>query len=121
MKRLTLVLGVGVALVWGGVVLAHEGHEHAEGKVKGTVVQVHMAEVSHIEVKTTHGETVVLTADSATKYVKGDTLAALSDVKVGMRIIATVTEDGQIKKASEVQLGSMDAAAAHVTGTPHEH
>ena len=121
MSRWVSILGIGVALVWGGAALAHEGHQHEADKVKGTVVQVHTAALSHIELKTTHGETVILTTDSTTTYIKGKTPAVLSDVKVGMRIVATVTVEGEVTKASEVQLGGMDSAGAHDDATPRDH
>ena len=116
MNRTVSILWVGVALLGAGAAIAHEGHQHAADKVMGTVVQVHTAEVSHIEVKTSHGETVMLTAGATTKYLKGKTPAALSDVRAGMRVIATVTKDGQLTKVSEIQLGAMDASAAHDPG-----
>jgi len=116
MSRTVLILGIGVALLGAGVAMAHEGHQHAAHKVMGTVVKVHTAEVSHIEVKTSHGETVILTADATTRYLKGKTPAALSDVKAGMRVIATVTKDGQVTTVSEVQIGAMDASTAHDPG-----
>ena len=110
MKGIAAILGIGVALVWCGAALAHEGHHHPADKVMGTVVQVHIAKVSHIEVKTSHGETVILTADAATKYLMGQTPATLTDIKAGIRIVATVTKDGQVTKASEIQIGARDAS-----------
>ena len=112
MNRLASVLGIGIALAWGGAVIAHEGHEHHADKVMGTVFQVHSADVSHIEVKTSNGDTVVLTADSTTKYMKGKTAAALSDIKPGMHVVATVAKDGEVTKVSEIQIGT-PAAPAH--------
>lgn len=119
MNRVASILGIGVALAWGGAILAHEGHEHHADKVMGTVVQVHSADVSHIEVKTSHGDTVVLTADSTTKYVKGKAAVALSDVKPGMRVVATVTKDGQVTKVSELQIGTTDASAHDEKSADH--
>lgn len=129
MKSLLSILAIGVALVWAGATLAHEGHEHSVEKVMGTVVQVHTADVSHIEVKTSKGETVVLTADATTKYFKGKTLVGLSDVKTGFRVVAIVTKDGHVNKVSEIQIGAMNALAHDKDGgaahnhdaKPHDH
>ena len=107
MKRLAAILAIGGALMWAAATLAHEGHQRAVTKVMGTVVQVHTADVSHIEVKTAHGETVTLTADATTKYLNGKTPAALSDVRAGMRVVAMITTDGRVTKVSEMQLGAM--------------
>ena len=111
MSKRAAILGLGIALAWGGATLAHEGHQHPADKVMGTVVQVHTAAVSHIEVKTPQGETVVLTADANTKYLKGKTAAALADIKAGTHIVATVTKDGQVNKVSEIQIGVSESAA----------
>ncbi len=115
MKRTVSILVVGLAVVCAAAVMAHEGHEHAADKVMGTVVQVHTAaDVTHIELKTSGGETITLTADAATKYVKGKTPAALADLKAGIRIVATVTKEGQVNKVAEIQIGGSDPA-------PHKH
>jgi Cu/Ag efflux protein CusF len=108
-KATASILAVGVALVCAGAAMAHEGHQHATHKVMGTVVLVRIADVNRIEVRTTHGDTITLTVDSATKYLKGKRSAALGDVKTGMRVIATVTTDGQVTTVSEIQLGAVDA------------
>ena len=114
------------ALTMSGIVVAHEGHEHIDERVMGTVVQVHSAApITHIEVKTSKGEDVVLTADQATKFIRDGKAAALADIKTGMRIVAKVTHDGQVTKASEISLGVVDPAADHAAqhedATPHKH
>jgi hypothetical protein len=97
-----------IALVAAGPVSAHEGHQH---KVMGTVVQVHVDKVSHVEVKTTEGKTVILSCDDKTRFVKGKTPAALGDLVAGMRVVATTVEENKTIRAVEVQLGAMDPAA----------
>lgn len=116
------VLALGLA-TWGGI-QAHEGHKHRTEKVVGTVVQVHHADaVTHIEVKTTKGDAVVLTADETTKYLKGQAATTLAEVKPGLRIVATVVEDGDVTKASEIAVGSVDPEAGHHghEDTEHKH
>ena len=115
MRRATVFLLFLAALALPGRLFAHEGHEH---KVMGTVIQVHTDKVSHIEVKTTDGKTVVLTCDEQTKFLKGKAAASLKDVQVGSRLVATVTEAGKTMKASEVVLGE---TAARPKTQPHEH
>lgn len=122
MKRFVAILGLAATVTWGSAALAHEGEKHPVEKVMGVVVQVHSADVSHIEVKTSHGDVLVLTADSATKYVKGKANATLSDIKAGMRVVAIVTKDGQVTKVSEIQLGAMEATTHDEhAGVPHDH
>jgi hypothetical protein len=120
---LAAVLGVALAFGCSAVAVAHEGHKHPETKVMGTVTQIHKMDVTHIEVKTTAGETIVLTADANTKILKGKTVASLADLKAGLRVVAMVTKDGQVNKVSELQIGSADPTAAqaqHKDGQ-HEH
>ena len=120
MPRTFLVILSSICITAATGLAAHEGHKHAEEKVAGTVVQVHKAEaVTHIEIKTTKGETIVLSADSATRYLKDKNEATLADVKPGLRIVATVVKDGEVSKASEITLGVMDPDAAH--GSDHKH
>ena len=117
---LAAVLGVALAFGCSAVAVAHEGHKHPDTKVMGTVTQIHKMDVTHIEVKTTAGETIVLTADAATKILKGKTVASLADLKPGLRIVAMVTKDGQMNKVSELQIGSADPTAAPAEA-PHNH
>ncbi|MCL4822324.1 MAG: hypothetical protein KJ067_24615 [Vicinamibacteria bacterium] len=108
MRKAVTVLSWIVLVAAAGTVQAHEGHQH---KVMGTVVQVHADEVSHVEVKTVEGKTVILACDDKTRFVKGKAAAKLQDVVAGMRVVATTVEQGKSIRAVEVQLGEMDAAA----------
>ena len=94
--------------------LAHEGHAH---KVMGTVTQVHIEAVTHVEVQTTDEKTVVLTCDEHTKFTKGKAAATVKDLQTGSRIVATVAEEGKIVRALEVTIGE----AAATPETKHEH
>jgi hypothetical protein len=123
MKRMLIpVLGLALVIGFSAVALAHEGHSHADGKVMGTVTMIHTADViTHIEVKTSAGEVVVLTADANTKIIKGKAAASLGDVKTGLRVVATVTKDGQTNKVTELQIGGTDASAAHAEHKDDQH
>lgn len=116
MRRAAVILSFLAALALPGRLLAHEGHEH---KVMGTVVQVHTDKVSHVEVKTTDGQTVVLTCDEQTKFLKGKSAASLKDVNAGSRIVATVMTEGKVTKASEIVIG--EGAAPAPPSKPHDH
>lgn len=122
MKSVVAVSALALGIATCGAIQAHEGHKHANDKVVGTIVRVHHADtVSHIEVKTTKGDTVVLTADQTTKYLTGKASAMLADVKPGLRVIAKVTKEGEVTKASEIVLGAMDPEHAHKKPHPHDH
>ena len=115
-KRAILALLVALALPAG--LAAHEGHEH---KVMGTVTQVHSTDTgSQVEIKTTAGETVVLTVDAQTRFLKGKAAAALKDVEAGSRVVAKTTTEGKTTKASEIVIGEKDAAAP-AAAKPHQH
>lgn len=119
MRRFAVTLSFLAALALPGRLLAHEGHEH---KVMGTVVQVHAdaSKVSHVEVKTTDGKTIVLTCDDKTKFLKGKAAVSLKDVQVGSRVVATVTEDGKTMRAAEVLVGE-GAPSAKTSPPAHQH
>lgn len=118
MRRPAVILSFVAALALPGRLLAHEGHEH---KIMGTVTQVHADKVSHVEIKTTDGKTVVITCDDQTKFLKGKTPATLKEVQVGSRVVATVTEEGQVKKASQIVVGEGGAADPAAKPNPHNH
>lgn len=117
MRKAVAVLSWIALVAAAGTAQAHEGHQH---KVMGTVVQVHVDKVSHVEVKTTEGKTVILSCDDKTQFVKGKSAAKLQDVVAGMRVVATTVEEGKAIRAVEVQLGEMDAAAKP-TPAGHKH
>ena len=114
MRRAAVILSFLATLALPGRLLAHEGEEH---KVMGTVVQVHADKVSHVEVKTTDGKTVVLTCDEQTKFLKGKAAASLKDIQVGARIVAKATMEGKTTRASEIVIGEGGAAAP---AKPHD-
>jgi hypothetical protein len=117
MRRVVVSLSLLAVLALPVGLFAHEGHQHT---VMGTVVQVHAAEVAHVELKTTDGQTVVLTCDGQTKFLKGKAVASLKDVTAGARIVAKVTTEGKTTKAAEIQIGAGGAAASPAP-SPHHH
>jgi hypothetical protein len=121
MRRFAVILSFLAVLALPQRLLAHEGHEH---KVMGTVVKVHadIDKVSHVEVKTTDGKTVVLTCDEKTKVLKGKAAVSLKDVQAGSRVVATVIEDGKTMRASEVLVGEgAPPATTHPPAHQHQH
>lgn len=131
MKGIAAVLALAFGIATFAGIQAHEGHKHPDEKVIGTIVQVHQADaVSHIEVKTANGRTVVLTADATTRYLRGKTPTTLAEIKPGLRIVAKVTKDGEVTRTSEIALGVVDPGAEqhhgdegkeHPHETPHQH
>lgn len=117
MRRIVFILSLLSIVVAPGSLPAHEGHGH---KVMGTVVQVHVEKVAHVEVKTPEGKTVVLTCDQQTKFLKGQAAAALKDVVAGSRVAATVMEEGKTMRVVEMRIGEAAAAAqASPAAKPH--
>ena len=113
-RRTAVVLSFVAALALPGRLLAHEGHQH---KIMGTVVKVDAEVAKQIEVKSTDLQTVFIIVDEKTKYLKGKAPASLKDVQVGSRIVATVTMEGSLTKASEIVVGE---ASGH-DKQPHKH
>lgn len=119
MRKAAVILSFLATLALSGRAMAHEGHAH---KVMGTVVQVHTAEkVTHVEVKTTDGKTVVLTVDDQTKFLKGKAAATLKDVTVDARVVAKVTMEGQTTKASEIVIAEGPAKPHAQDEDQHQH
>lgn len=85
------------------VLSAHEGHKH---NVMGTVTAV---DATRLELKDKDGKTVSLLLNNETKYVKGRSFAAASDLKVGDRVVVEVAGEGDKLTAKEVKLGKAPA------------
>lgn len=101
------------AILLAGRVQAHEGHAH---KAKGVVKAV---DANHIEVETKDGEKVSIDLDKETKYFRGESPAAHSDVKAGNRVVVAFMEKGGKNMAREVRLGSAKPGAAAYTCSMH--
>lgn len=88
-----------IALSVPGVVSAHPNHSK---KVMGTVT---MAAPDHVMVKTTDGKEETIKIDARTKLVKGKAKAKVEDLKVGTRVLISLT-DKEPPTAAEIQVGS---------------
>lgn len=99
MRRLIGFLFVAGVALFPGAVLAHEGHHH----VIGTVTAI---DATHVEVRTKEGNSSSVRLSSATQYYKGSkgkNAGAISDLKVGTRVVIDLAKDGS---ASEVRVPS---------------
>ena len=105
-RRMVLCLMALMAALAGGVA-AHEGHEH---KILGTVT---MAASDHLMLKDKAGKEVTVQITEATKVLRDKKVAALADIRSGMRVVVTaVTEkkDGvERMRAKQIDLGAMTA------------
>lgn len=99
MRRAIVVISV-VAMALAGRLAAHEGHAH---KVMGTVAAL---DATHVEIDVTDGRKVSVLLTPETKYLKGRNKAAAEDMKVGLRVVVTLIEEGEKKTAKEVLLGT---------------
>jgi exosome complex RNA-binding protein Csl4 len=118
-RQLTAAIAATLALVVAPLAWSHEGHDHSKGggsSVMGTVTAVHK-DVNHVEVKAKDGQTTGFKVDEKTKYMRGTTAAKLDDIKVGDRVVATVTGQGENTTATVVKLSKGAAAAAAKTDT----
>jgi hypothetical protein len=97
----SLVCAALAVLVVAPVALAHPGHEH---KLLGTVT---MAGVDHLMLKDKDGNAQTVQIAPDTKFVRAGKPMKLTDVKVGMRIVATAVTDENDDKliAKVVELG----------------
>ena len=89
---------------------AHPGHDH---KILGVVTVIHQ---NHLEVKDAKGKISKHVIAATTKIRKDKSKAALTDIKVGDRIILTMREtkdkDGKVVvNVVDVQIGAASAVA----------
>jgi hypothetical protein len=101
LKRNIAVL-LGMVIVAAPLVLGHPGKTHVMGVVTAL-------DVDHVVVKTMDGKTVSILLTKATKYLKGEAAAPMTDLKVGVRVVMEVTGQGAKATASEIRLGASDA------------
>jgi hypothetical protein len=105
MKMLMVAFVTAYTLLSPFTALAHEGHAH---NVMGTVSSV---EGGHLMLKTTDGKSVMVMLDAKTKVTRGNEKLAVSQLKVGDRIVAEGMEEKSMIKATTVQVGTAPAAA----------
>lgn len=97
MKRLFIIVTLILAIALAAPAHAHEGKPDVMGTV--TAIDEH-----RIEVKTLEGKTVSVPLTKDTKYSKGDTPLARSDVKIGMRAVLHLEGKGEQLTVHEVKL-----------------
>jgi hypothetical protein len=83
------------------LVLGHPGKTHIMGVVTGV-------DANHVVVKTMDGKTVSILLTKATKYLKGEAAAPMTDLKIGVRVFMEVTGQGEKATASDIRLGVSD-------------
>jgi hypothetical protein len=88
--------------------VAHEGHDH---KVLGTVT---MAAADHLMLKEKDGKDVTVHLTRDTKVVRAKAAMKVEDIKVGLRVVITVTtvKQNNVEKvtAKQVELGTAPSA-----------
>jgi hypothetical protein len=88
-------------IIISALALAHGGFVH----VQGTVVKL---ENNVLTVKTAKGnETVKL--DAKTEITRSDKAAAVTDLKVGARVIVDIDDDDKTRTAHSIKLGAAGA------------
>ena len=97
MVRRLILAALALMLVLPGVVRAHPGHDH---KIMGTITAV---DASHLVVKATDGKESSIQILPATMFKKGKTKGGSSDLKVGLRVVVTMSDESEPLKAKEVQ------------------
>jgi hypothetical protein len=112
MRKVAVAVSLTVLAAFAATLPAHPGHQH---KALGTVGAV---DASHVEIKTKDGKTVSVLVNADTKYLKGKTAGAPTDVKIGQRVAVTYVEKDEKYVATEVLLGVTDAPA---DSKAHEH
>jgi hypothetical protein len=104
MTRRTLLIALFASMMLPVPLLAHPGHEH---KILGVVEALHE---NHLQVKDKAGKTHTITLKDVTKIVRGKTKLAVTDIKVGDRVVVNVGDGKEPLVAKEVQLGATTAA-----------
>lgn len=105
MKVRHIVLSLLLALTCTSV-FAHGGKTHVMGTI-GTL------DTEHIVVKDREGKTVSIRLTKDTKCQKGDTPAAVGDLKVGDRVVIDVTGAQDSLTATEIRFGKAPSESGH--------
>lgn len=100
MKQAIAVVWMIAMLALAGRALAHEGHEH---KMMGTVTAV---DATHLDMESKDGGKLSVLLNKETKCFKGDAPAAVSDIKVGDRVVVSAVEQGKEMLAREVRMAA---------------
>ena len=105
MSRLSIVLLVVGVLAWPTMASAHDGHAH---KVMGTVTA---RDDKHIEIKTPGGENLSIAVNAQTAVTRGNKTVALSEVRIGRRVVVDIGNGEDPLIAREIQVGATTIAA----------
>ena len=103
MRKVGLLLAA--LCLWVGMTLAHGNEKHVMGKV----TQVSATQVT---VQSTSGQLQVKITGT-TQFVKSGATAAVTDLKVGDKVVIHAKPVNGGLEASEVRFGSMGAQTAH--------
>jgi hypothetical protein len=114
-KLIALVASSVFVLVTAVAVQAHEGHTH---KMMGTVKAVH-TDMNHVELTTAGGKTSGFYVNRDTKFLRGTTPAALTDLTPGTKVVVAGKMDGDKMVATSVKLST--AAKKTAAAAPHKH
>ena len=106
MRRAFLTAVAAAIAAASGMASAHEGHQH---KYMGKVLSVQEKE---IQIETTDGKKVTGVLGPETRYLRGKAAVAVTDVKVGERVVIVVVEEKKVQKVKRVFLGGGTAGAA---------
>ena len=119
MQRLAILLMAVTVMAVGGVVSAHDGHDHGK-KVMGTVKAVR-PEMNHVQITTKDGQTAEFYVDANTRYYKGSTRLSLSDLAPGTRVTVDTKADGQRTLATVVRIGAAAKTKSATKDSAHQH
>ena len=102
-KAIVVASMIGMLVALAGRVLAHEGHEH---KMMGTVTAV---DAAHLDMDSKDGGKVSIVLTKDTKCFKGSAPAAVSDIKVGDRVVVSAVEAGKKMVAHEIRMATSES------------
>jgi hypothetical protein len=96
MKQL-IFAALALSLLLPAVPMAHPNHEH---KLMGTISSI---DKNIVVMKTTEGTSATLEILPITTFKRGTKKGAATDLKVGMRIVVSATENGKTFRARDIQ------------------
>jgi len=104
MKQLIFTV-LALSLLVPAVPMAHPGHDH---KLMGTISSI---DKNTVVMKTTEGKDATFEILPTTTFKNGTKRGAQTDLKAGMRVVVSATEDGKKFKAKEVQYSASATTA----------
>ena len=107
-RRLVVSMMAAVLMAWSPALSAHPGHSQ---KKMGTVTAING---NHVEMKDPDGKTTMHMLDAKSKVRRGKTVLKASDIKVGDRVVLSVSEEKDtagkpMTIVTEVQLAAAPA------------